>query len=112
MSRACETLRVNCVDGITANEDRLADTVSRSVTVIAALAPVIGYAEAAKLANEALQTHEPVADLVIEHGLLDREQLDEILQPAKLAGIAPEVGKVNTGNNPEEVDTTSTVGEG
>ncbi|MGO1810043.1 MAG: aspartate ammonia-lyase [Canibacter sp.] len=112
VSRACETLRVNCVDGITANEDRLADTVSRSVTVITALAPVIGYAEAAKLANEALQTHEPVAALVIEHGLLDREQLDEILQPAKLAGIAPEVGKVNTGNNPEEVDTTSTVGEG
>ena len=90
LERACQTLRVNCVDGITANEAHLADTVSRSVTVITALAPVIGYAAAAKLAKEALATNEKVAELVISRGLLDEQQLADILQPAKLAGLEPE----------------------
>lgn len=88
LERACTTLRVNCVDGITANEDRLDDMVSRSVTVITALAPVIGYASAAKLAKEALATNEKVSDLVISAGLLDEAQLAEILQPARLAGLS------------------------
>ena len=96
LERACQTLRVNCVDGITANEDHLADTVARSVTVITALAPVIGYAEASKLAKEALATNEKVAELVISRGLLNAEQLAEILQPARLAGLepAPETGPI------------------
>src|SRR5690606_15463724 len=97
LERACQTLRVNCVDGITANEDRLADTVSRSVTVITALAPVIGYAEAAKLAKEALSTNEKVSELVVAHGLLDEAQLADILQPQKLAGLAPETGVIGPG---------------
>jgi len=90
LERACTTLRINCVDGITANVGRLEDTVSRSVTVITALAPVIGYAAAAKLAKEALATNEKVSDLVVSAGLLDEAQLEDILQPAKLAGIEPE----------------------
>ncbi|KUF05727.1 aspartate ammonia-lyase [Leucobacter sp. G161] len=89
LERACQTLRVNCVDGITANEDRLEDMVARSVTVITALAPVIGYAEASKLAKEALATNAKVSELVISRGLLDQAQLDDILQPSKLAGLAP-----------------------
>ncbi|MBC9954318.1 aspartate ammonia-lyase [Leucobacter sp. cx-42] len=88
LERACQTLRVNCVDGITANEDRLEDIVGRSVTVITALAPVIGYASAAKLAKEALATNAKVSDLVLAAGLLDQEQLDDLLQPAKLAGLS------------------------
>jgi aspartate ammonia-lyase len=112
LSNACETLRVNCIDGITANSDKLGDTVARSVTVITALAPVIGYAEAANLAKEALRTHEPVADLVIDHGLLEREELEQILQPTRLAGLAPETGNIDTVSEPHEVDTTSTLGEG
>src|SRR5699024_12445086 len=54
LERACQTFRINCVNGITANERQLDDIVDRSVTVITALAPVVGYAPAAKLAKEAL----------------------------------------------------------
>ncbi|CAG7599381.1 aspartate ammonia-lyase [Leucobacter soli] len=104
LERACQTLRLNCVDGITANEDRLADTVSRSVTVITALAPVIGYAEAAKLAKEALATNERVSELVTSRGLLDQSQLDDILQPARLAGLEPETGAMDIVTAPEVVE--------
>lgn len=59
---------MNCVDGITANEDRLAQMVASSVGVITALIPFIGYTEAATLAKLALKTGRPVADLVVESG--------------------------------------------
>ncbi|WP_152345914.1 aspartate ammonia-lyase [Brevibacterium sp. CFH 10365] len=95
LERACRTLRINCVEGITANTDTLDDTVARSVTVITALAPVIGYAPAAKLAKEALATGEKIVDLVRKQGLLDSEELDEVLKPSRLTGIPadPEVGQ-------------------
>lgn len=96
LERACQTLRVNCVDGITANEERLEDMVSRSVTVITALAPVIGYSAAAKLAKEALATNAKISDLVVSRGLLAEEELADMLQPMKLAGLAPETGAINT----------------
>src|SRR5699024_9581158 len=79
--------RINCVNGITANERQLDDIVDRSVTVITALAPVVGYAPAARLAKEALARNESIADLVVEHGLVEREQLGEILKPERLTGM-------------------------
>ena len=87
MTQACWTLRVNCVDGITANEDPLEAMVASSVGVITALIPFIGYAEAAKIAKVALNTGHPVADLVVAAGLMSREAVTEQLQPGKLSGM-------------------------
>jgi len=89
MRQACWTLRVNCVDGITANTDRLAQMVASSVGVITALIPFIGYTEAAKLAKLALATGRPVADLVVDAGLMSRDEVVAQLQPSKLSGIRP-----------------------
>jgi aspartate ammonia-lyase len=88
LSQACYTLRVNCVDGITANTERLEAMVATSVGVITALIPIIGYQEAATLAKQALHTGRPVADLVVEAGLMSRDDVVAALQPAKLAGDA------------------------
>lgn len=87
LERACETFRINCVDGITANEERLRDMVASSVTVITALTPYIGYEESAKLAKEALRDHVNVADLVVERGLMERAELEKVLSPERLSGI-------------------------
>ncbi|MFC9985919.1 aspartate ammonia-lyase, partial [Microbacterium keratanolyticum] len=70
MRQAMWTLRVNCVDGITANRDRLGAMVGSSVGVITALTPFIGYAASAALAKTALLTNRNVADLVVEAGLM------------------------------------------
>jgi aspartate ammonia-lyase len=87
LERACETFRINCVDGITANEDRLREMVASSVTVITALTPYIGYEESAKLAKEALKNHLNVADLVVERGLMARDELERVLSPERLSGL-------------------------
>lgn len=64
----------------------LPETVARSVTVITALAPVIGYAPAAALAKEALASDGRVADLVESRGLLEAADLEELLAPSRLTG--------------------------
>ncbi|MGV2292508.1 aspartate ammonia-lyase [Trinickia sp. YCB016] len=80
----CLTLASKCVDGITANRDRLRALVENSIGIVTALNPYIGYTNATQVAQEALVSGRSVAEVVIEKGLLTREQLDEILQPALL----------------------------
>ncbi|MBS1698889.1 MAG: aspartate ammonia-lyase [Actinobacteria bacterium] len=87
MRQAMWTLRVNCIDGITANRDRLGGMVGSSVGVITALTPFIGYAASAALAKTALLTNRNVADLVVEAGLMSREEVTKQLSPARLSGL-------------------------
>jgi aspartate ammonia-lyase len=87
MTQAMWTLRVNCVDGITANEDHLNVMVGSSVGVITALIPHIGYSAAAALAKTALLTGRNVADLVVESKLMSREDVMRELEPARLSGM-------------------------
>jgi aspartate ammonia-lyase len=84
ITAAMTTLRVNCVSGITANTAHLAEQVGSSVGVITALIPQIGYGAASKLATEALGTNANIADLVVASGLLTRQQVTEMLTPARL----------------------------
>lgn len=87
MRRGMHTLRVNCVDGITANRERLGAMVGTSVGVVTALTPFIGYAAAAALAKTALLTGHNIADLVVEAGLMSREEVTKQLSPARLSGL-------------------------
>jgi aspartate ammonia-lyase len=87
MRRAMHTLRVNCVEGITANRERLGAMVGSSVGVITALTPFIGYAAATALAKTALLTGHNVADLVVEAGLMSRDEVVKQLSPARLSGL-------------------------
>ena len=80
-SRAMRTLRVNCIDGIEANEARLAGQVASSVGVVTALTPYIGYTEAATLAHIALTTNESIAELVVGRGLMSAEDVARVLAP-------------------------------
>lgn len=87
MRRAMRTLRVNCIDGITANRERLGAMVGSSVGVVTALTPFIGYAASAALAKAALLTGQNVGDLVVEAGLMSREEVAKQLSPARLSGL-------------------------
>jgi aspartate ammonia-lyase len=94
MTNACKTLRVNCVEGIEANLDRLREQVGSSVGVVTALTPYIGYAAAAALAHTALTTHASIAELVIEQGLMPAEEVRKVLSPERLSGVVPSTGVI------------------
>ena len=79
-----DTLRIRCVEGITANRDRCQQYVRNSIGVVTALNPIIGYKNSTKIAKEALETGRGVYELVLEHGILTREELDEVLKPENM----------------------------
>jgi aspartate ammonia-lyase len=89
MTGATATLRVNCIDGITANTRRLNEQVGSFVGVITALIPQIGYGPASELAKKALATNTNIADLVVQSGLLTREQITSMLSPDRLTSNRP-----------------------
>jgi aspartate ammonia-lyase len=108
MTNACHTLRVNCVDGIEANLERLTTQVQSSVGVVTALTPYIGYAAAASLAHTALTSNASIAELVVENGLMSAEQVERVLSPERLSGISPVTGVIDlpTAADREESDLT------
>ena len=79
-----DTLRVRCIEGITANAEKCRNEVHNSIGVVTALNPVIGYKNSTKIAKEALETGRSVYDLVLEHGILTKEDLDTILSPENM----------------------------
>ena len=81
---AINTLRINCVDNITANEKALSDKVQRSVGLVTALAPHIGYQKASDIAHKAIDTGISIRELVLKEGLLDEKELDKILDFKKM----------------------------
>ncbi|WP_374489156.1 aspartate ammonia-lyase [Zoogloea sp.] len=89
LSRGCTVLADLCVDGITANKDALRASVERSIGIVTALNPYIGYANATEVAAIAHATGKGVAEIVLERGLMSAEQLDEVLRPEVLTRPRP-----------------------
>ena len=84
MINGFETVRTRCVEGITANAERCKIEVHNSIGVVTALNPIIGYKNSTKIAKEALETGRSVYELVLEHGILNKEELDTILSPENM----------------------------
>lgn len=78
------TFRKNCVEGITINAKRGKQYVERSVGIITAINPHIGYEKAAQIAKEAITTGKPVREIVREKGILTDEEIDIILDPQNM----------------------------
>jgi aspartate ammonia-lyase len=95
LTNACVVLRERCIDGITANPERMRWFVEHSVGIITALVPIIGYERSTEIAREALETGRGVYELVMERKLLTREELDRVLNPEAMTGpqaAAPALG--------------------
>lgn len=84
MMNGFDVLRTFCVEGIRADEDRCRDYIRGSIGIVTALNPIIGYKNSTKIAKEALATGRAVYDLVLEHGILTKEELDTILAPENM----------------------------
>ncbi len=79
MQRAVESLRVNCIEGITANADRTRDMVLNALGIVTVLKPSLGYKQCAELAREGYETGKSLHDIVVkERKLLTQERWDEV----------------------------------
>ena len=84
MMNGFRTLRTLCVEGITANEEHCINEVHHSIGVVTALNPVIGYKNSTKIAKEVLETGKSVYQLILDHGILTKEEIDQILSPENM----------------------------
>jgi aspartate ammonia-lyase len=78
--------RKNCIDGITANKAVLDHYIERSVGIVTALNPVLGYEKTTELAKEALETNKGILELIREKKLLTEDQIKKLLDPAAMTG--------------------------
>lgn len=81
LTGAMKTLTMNCIVGIVANREHCETLVQSSVGIVTALCPYLGYKKSAELAKEALAKNVGIRDLILQHGLMDEEQVDKILDP-------------------------------
>jgi fumarate hydratase class II len=90
VAAAARNFAERCVMGLTAT-DRGPALVEQGLMLATALAPVIGYDEAAKLAKEALRTGRTIRELALERGMAP-DELDRILDPARMTEPGAEGG--------------------
>ena len=86
---AYDSFRANCVEGINANEDHIRALMERSLMLVTALNPHIGYDNAAKVAKKAFAEDLSLKEAAVALGLLTAEQFDEWVRPEDMLGPKP-----------------------
>jgi len=84
LTDACNSFRLNCVDGIEPNEGRIHSNLYNSLMLVTALNSHIGYDKAAEVAKKAYKENISLRDSIIDLGYLSGEDFDQLVQPEKM----------------------------
>lgn len=84
LAESVRSFDLRCVSGIKANRAKMKENVERSLMLVTALSPEIGYENAAKVAKKAFAENKTLKEACMEMGLLSGERIDELLQPEKM----------------------------
>ena len=90
LTNAVNTFNKLCVQGVQANKEQCEKWLDRSVGIVTALLPHIGYEQASMVAKAAYKTKQPIRDIILQNKLLTKEKMDVILSPEEMTqpGIA------------------------
>ena len=81
LTNGCVVFAEKCVDGIRADRERCEQMIERSLAMVTALAPKIGYDKAAAIAKEAFESGRTVREVASARQVLPQEELDRALDP-------------------------------
>lgn len=84
LANGAQVFAEKCVKGLTADVLRCQEMVNRSLMLVTALNPLIGYDQAASVAKEALASGRTLREIVLDRGLLDAATLDRLLDPRSM----------------------------
>jgi len=90
LATAMEGFAERCVEGIEPNRARIAELVDRSLMLVTALAPEIGYDKAAKIAKQAHERGTTLREAALDLGYVDAATFDRIVDPRAMLGPEPE----------------------
>jgi fumarate hydratase class II len=83
---AAEKLRTYCIDGIQLDNDQIDHYVHRSLMLVTALSPIIGYDKASAIAHDADRTGRTLRESALDSGAITAEDFDRIVNPAAMVG--------------------------
>jgi len=83
---ACDKFRRFSVKGTRLNRARIEETVGRSLMLVTALSPVIGYDKASAIAHKANDDGLTLKEAALKSGFIDEKRFDEIVDPRKMVG--------------------------
>ena len=83
---ACDKFRRFSVEGTRLNRARIEETVGRSLMLVTALSPVIGYDKASAIAHKANDDGLTLKEAALKSGFIDEKRFDEIVDPRKMVG--------------------------
>jgi fumarate hydratase, class II len=86
LSVGMESFTKRTLDGLQANEARISELMAKSLMLVTALAPEIGYDNAATIAKHAHKTGKTLKEAGLELGLVDEETFDRVVKPEKMTG--------------------------
>jgi len=92
LATASTNFAVKCIAGIKANEERCKSLIEESLAMCTALAPVIGYEAAAKLAKDAYKSGKTVREVAREQNVLPEKRLNQLLDPWRMTQAGGPVG--------------------
>ena len=89
LADASRSFALRCIDGIAANEDRIGELVERSLMLVTALTPHIGYDKAAQIAKAAFSNDLSLRDAAIASGHVTDEEFDLWVRPGAMTKPSP-----------------------
>ena len=84
LSDSLRSFEKRCVSGIRANKEKMHDNLHRSLMLVTALSPIIGYENAAKTAHKAFEENSSLKEACVTLGYLTPEKFDEVFHPEKM----------------------------
>ncbi len=86
LADACGTFREFCVEGLRPNRERIAELVGRSLMLVTALSPHIGYDKAAEIAKKAHHEGLTLREAALQLGFVTETEYDEWVRPEQMVG--------------------------
>src|SRR6185503_650803 len=90
LADGCDSFRENCAAGIEPNRERLQDNLEKSLMLVTALNPHIGYDNAAKIAKHAHKKGTTLKQAAQDLGLVKPDDFDKWVIPEKMVGKLPD----------------------
>lgn len=84
LNNGMKTLSVNCIDGISANTNKMREDIEKSTGIVTALVPIIGYEKSAQIAKKALNTGKGILEIVREDKIMSNDEIDKLLEPMSM----------------------------
>ena len=89
LADATESFRVHCLDGLQANREKIDELMQRSLMLVTALAPTIGYDQAAKIAKAAHANGTTLKEEALRLNLVSAEEFDRLVRPQSMLHPSP-----------------------